>query len=95
MHGRTFTNISIGARGKAEDGMDLAAMQDFQSTDLTRLPKPEVIEAAVNRVVPIYRSCCLAQRWNRSSVPRFLSGRAAGVFFHEIWPPRGGPSPER
>ncbi len=50
LHGRTFTNISIGARGKADDGMDLAAMQDFQGTDLTRLPKPEVIEAAVNRV---------------------------------------------
>ena len=83
--GRNFTSISISARGKAADGMDLAAMQDFQGADLSRMPKPEVIEAAVKRV-----STDLAGLLNAPTVepfigPAILSGRAAGVFFHEIF----------
>ena len=85
LHGRTFTNISIGARGKADDGMDLAAMQDFQSTDLGRLPKPEVIDAAVNRVGTDLANLLRAPTVEPFIGPAILSGRAAGVFFHEIF----------
>jgi TldD protein len=85
LHGRTFTNISIGARGKADDGMDLAAMQDFQSTDLARLPKPEVIDAAVNRVGTDLANLLRAPTVEPFIGPAILSGRAAGVFFHEIF----------
>jgi TldD protein len=85
LHGRTFTNISIGARGKADDGMDLAAMQDFQSTDLARLPKPEVIDAAVNRVGTDLANLLRAPTVEPFMGPAILSGRAAGVFFHEIF----------
>ncbi|MBZ5608236.1 MAG: hypothetical protein LAP38_08265 [Acidobacteriia bacterium] len=48
MHGRTFVNFSISARGKAPDGMDLSAVADFQGADLSGLPKPDVIDAAVH-----------------------------------------------
>jgi TldD protein len=85
LHGRTFTNISIAARGKASDGMDLAATQDFQSTDLDRLPKPEVIEAAVNRVAEDLSNLLRAPTVEPFIGPAILSGRAAGVFFHEIF----------
>jgi TldD protein len=85
LHGRNFTNISIGARGKAADGMDLSAMQDFQSTDLLRLPKPEVIEAAVNRVGTDLANLLKAPTVEPFIGPAILSGRAAGVFFHEIF----------
>ena len=47
--GRTFTNSSFSARGKADDGMDLATFEDFQGNDLTRMASPAVIEAAANR----------------------------------------------
>jgi TldD protein len=85
LDGRTFTSISIAARGKASDGMDLAAMQDFQSSDLDRLPKPEVIEAAVNRVGADLAALLRAHTVEPFIGPAILSGRAAGVFFHEIF----------
>jgi TldD protein len=85
VHGRNFTNISISARGKAQDGMDLGAMQDFQSTDLDHLPRPEVIEAAVNRAGTDLSALLRAPTVEPFIGPAILSGRAAGVFFHEIF----------
>ncbi len=85
VHGRTFTNISIQALGKAPDGMDLSALEDFQGTELARLPKPEVIEAAVNRVGTDLTKLLRAPTVEPFVGPAILSGRAAGVFFHEIF----------
>ena len=85
LHGRTFANISISAQGKASDGMDLSAMQDFQGADLDRLPKPEVIEAAVTRVSTDLANLLRAPTVEPFVGPAILSGRAAGVFFHEIF----------
>lgn len=85
LHGRTFTDISISARGKADDGMDLAALQDFQSTDLNHMPKPEVIDAAVKRVGADLSNLLNAPTVEPFIGPAILSGRAAGVFFHEIF----------
>ena len=96
LHGRTFTNISIGARGKAEDGMDLSAMQDFQSADLTRLPKPEVIEAAVNRVGTDLSK--LAAGSHRGAVRRpgdSVRPRRRRLLPRDFRPSRRGPPPER
>jgi TldD protein len=85
VHGRTFATLNIRAQGKASDGMDLSANESFQASDLSRLPKPDAIEAAVNRV-----SADLARLVHAPTVepfvgPAILSGRAAGVFFHEIF----------
>lgn len=85
LHGRTFTNISIVARGKAPDGMDLAAMGDFQGADVSRLPKPEAIESEVNRVGSYLTNLLRAPVVEPFVGPAILSGRAAGVFFHEIF----------
>ncbi|HYL37246.1 MAG TPA: metallopeptidase TldD-related protein [Bryobacteraceae bacterium] len=85
LHGRTFANLSIVARGKAPDGMDLAAMEDFQGADATRLAKPEEIEAAVNRVGKDLTGLLHAPVVEPFVGPAILSGRAAGVFFHEIF----------
>ncbi len=85
VHGRTFATLNIRAQGKASDGMDLMATESFQASDLSRLPKADVIDAAVNRV-----SADLARLQRAPTVepfvgPAILSGRAAGVFFHEIF----------
>src|SRR6266852_621710 len=85
VHGRTFANITISARGKAADGMDLGAMEDFQGSDLSRLPKPEVIEAAVDKVGSDLANLLRAPTVEPFVGPAILSGRAAGVFFHEIF----------
>jgi predicted Zn-dependent protease len=84
-HGRTFANISISARGKAADGMDVGASEDFQGSEIDRLAKPEVIEAAVNRVGSDLAKLLRAPTVEPYIGPAILSGRAAGVFFHEIF----------
>jgi len=84
-HGRTFANISISAVAKAADGMDVSAMEDFQDAELSHMPKPEVIEAAVNRVAKDISGLQKAPVVEPYVGPAILSGRAAGVFFHEIF----------
>jgi predicted Zn-dependent protease len=85
VHGRTFTTLNIRAQGKASDGMDLSANESFQAGDLSRLPKPEAIEAAVNRVSADLARLVRAPTVEPFVGPAILSGRAAGVFFHEIF----------
>jgi TldD protein len=85
LYGRTYATVSISARGKAVDGMDLAAMEDFQGTELARLPKAEVMEAAVDKVGADLVKLLQAPAAEPFIGPAILSGRASGVFFHEIF----------
>ncbi len=85
LHGRTFANISISARGKAPDGMDVSATEDFQGAELGRMPKPEAVEAAVKGVGKDITGLLRAPVVEPYVGPAILSGRAAGVFFHEIF----------
>jgi TldD protein len=85
LDGGTFANISIDARGKAPDGMDVSAMEDFQGAQLSRMPKPEAVEAAVKRVGDDLSGLLKAPVVEPYVGPAILSGRAAGVFFHEIF----------
>jgi len=84
-HGRTFANLSISARGKAADGMDLSEFEDFQGFDLARMAKPDDIDAAVKHVGDQLHQLLNAPVVEPYVGPAILSGRAAGVFFHEIF----------
>jgi TldD protein len=84
-HGRTFTRLGIIGRGKASDGMDLSAYESFEGTDLSRLPKSSIIEAAVKKVAGDVTDLLKAPAVDPFIGPAILSGRAAGVFFHEIF----------
>ena len=86
LHGRNFVNLSIVARGKAADGMDLVAHAGFPGG------RPGALAPSRRRSRPrpiawdtISRTCCRRRRSSRSWVPAILSGRAAAVFFHEIF----------
>ncbi|HYL74721.1 MAG TPA: metallopeptidase TldD-related protein [Bryobacteraceae bacterium] len=85
LDGHTTTELSIRAQGKASDGMDLSTFESFQGRDISRLPKPEVIDAAVNRVGSDLAKLLRAPTVEPFIGPAILSGRAAGVFFHEIF----------
>jgi TldD protein len=85
LHGRDFVSLSIVARGKATDGMDLVAMDDFQADDLAHLPPPAEIEAAAKRVGHNLADLVQAPAVEPFVGPAILSGRAAAVFFHEIF----------
>ncbi len=84
-HGRLFTRLIISARGKASDGMDLATMETFETDDPAKLPKDDKILAAVEKAGANLTNLLRAPPADPFVGPAILSGRATGVFFHEIF----------
>ncbi len=88
-HGRIYARIVISAQGKAGDGMDLATSESFEAADVNRLPglggdeKP--VLAAIEKVQKDLEGLLRAPLVEPYVGPAILSGRAAGVFFHEIF----------
>ena len=84
-HGRLFARLMITARGKASDGMDLATMESFEADDPSKLPKDAQILAALEKAGKNLTDLLHAPPADPYVGPAILSGRAAGVFFHEIF----------
>ena len=84
-HGGIMARIVISARTKAADGMDLATSESFEAPDPSRLPKDEVILASIEKVAKDLTALSRAPVVDPFAGPAILSGRAAGVFFHEIF----------
>jgi TldD protein len=84
-HGRLFARLMITARGKASDGMDLSTLESFESDDPATLPKDAAILAAVEKAGKNLQDLLKAPPADPFVGPAILSGRAAGVFFHEIF----------
>jgi TldD protein len=85
LHGRDFADLSIVARGKASDGMELVALENYQAGDLAHLPPQSTIDAAAARVGEDISKLVQAPAVEPFIGPAILSGRAAAVFFHEIF----------
>jgi TldD protein len=83
--GRLFARLIITARGKASDGMDLGSMETFETGDPSTLPKDAQILEAVERAGKNLTDLLHAPPADPFVGPAILSGRAAGVFFHEIF----------
>jgi predicted Zn-dependent protease len=84
-HGRVYAHISITAQGKAADGMDLATLDGFDASDPDRLPDDREILDTIDRVGKDLTALLKAPPVDPYVGPAILSGRAAGVFFHEIF----------
>jgi len=84
-HGRTFARIVISARAKAFDGMDLATSDTIEADDPTRLPDSKEVEARVDKVIADLKGLLKAPEVDPFVGPAILSGKASGVFFHEIF----------
>jgi predicted Zn-dependent protease len=84
-HGKPYSRITITASGKATDGMDLATFDDFSSIDPKKLPKDDVIRESIQHVAKDLTGLLGAPVVDPYVGPAILSGRAAGVFFHEIF----------
>jgi TldD protein len=83
--GRLFARLIVTARGKASDGMDLGSIETFETGDPATLPKEAQILAAVERAGKNLTDLLHAPPADPYVGPAILSGRAAGVFFHEIF----------
>jgi predicted Zn-dependent protease len=75
----------ISAQGKAADGMNLFASETFEADDPSRLPDEKTVLAAVEKVHRKLVALLKAPLVEPTTAPAILSGKAAGVFFHEIF----------
>ncbi len=82
---RPSYRIVINASTKAADGMDLPRYETFFAFRLQDLPSDEVVLARVARVIEDLEALRTAPLVDPYTGPAILSGRAAGVFFHEIF----------
>jgi len=84
-YGRGFARVMTGAQAKAMDGTDLATSETFEATDPGGLPRDEVIAGAIGRVAQDLKALLAAPEAEPFAGPAIFSGRAAAVFFHEIF----------
>ena len=84
-HGRGFARVSISASAKASDGTDLSTFETFEAVDPSGLPDDKTLTAAVDRVAGDVTNLLRAPEAEPFVGPAIFSGRAAGVFFHEIF----------
>ena len=84
-HGRGYARVVITAAAKATDGTDLSTSETFEAVEASGLPKDEVLMAAIDRVSQDLTNLLRAPEAEPFVGPAIFSGRAAGVFFHEIF----------
>lgn len=84
-HGRTFARLIFSASAKASDGMNLSTAEILDAEDASRLPDEKVVKATMAKVENSLLALLKAPLVDPFVGPAILSGRAAGVFFHEIF----------
>ncbi|HVW84870.1 MAG TPA: metallopeptidase TldD-related protein, partial [Bryobacteraceae bacterium] len=83
--GRGFARIVISASGKAKDGMDVSDFETFEAFEENGLPSADKVRAAVRKVGEHVEALIGAPTAEPFVGPAIFSGRASGVFFHEIF----------
>ncbi|HEY2383603.1 MAG TPA: metallopeptidase TldD-related protein, partial [Terriglobia bacterium] len=83
--GRDSARISIYARTKADDGMELYRFEAFDAHSLSGLPGDDKIQRTIETMVADLKALRAAPVIDPYTGPAILSGRASGVFFHEIF----------
>jgi len=84
-HGRTSWRLSVYARTKADDGMELYRFEAFDAHTPDTLPSDETVQQTVEAMVTDLKALRAAPVIEPYTGPAILSGRASGVFFHEIF----------
>jgi predicted Zn-dependent protease len=76
--------VAIEAETRADDGMELMRVETFQAESLEHLPPESEISARVEKMATDLKALREAPLAEPFDGPALLSGRAAGVFFHEV-----------
>ena len=79
------TNLGISGIIKAKDGMEMPLIETYFAFKPEGLPSNEVVLKDVNKMVGDLTALKKAPVADPYTGPALLSGRAAGVFFHEIF----------
>ncbi len=83
--GRGFARVIVTASGRADDGMDLGTSDSFEAAGPDGLPDDKTIHRAIEKVSKDLVGLLKAPVAEPFVGPAILSGRASGVFFHEIF----------
>ncbi len=83
--GRTYARVGIMGHTRAEDGMDLVRSETVDASSLDGLAAEEAIAARVKQVIDDLAALRKAPLSDPYIGPAILEGRAAGVYFHEIF----------
>lgn len=84
-HVEPIVKMFVIVKTKADDGMSLPLYRSYSAYSLERLPSEESVRADLEKMITLavrLRTAPLAETY---SGPAILSGRSAGVFFHEIF----------
>ncbi|NIP44660.1 MAG: hypothetical protein GWO41_14020 [candidate division Zixibacteria bacterium] len=83
--GQKFIRLNIMCSSTADDGMVLRRFEGFDAADFGNMPNDDTVISTINRLIDelvALKSAPLAEPY---SGPAILTGRASGVFFHEIF----------
>src|SRR5437773_1259778 len=84
-HGIASIRLSIYARTKADEGLDLYRLESFDAHSADHLPGDATIRQTIETMVRDLKALRAAPVIEPYTGPAILSGRASGVFFHEIF----------
>ncbi len=82
---RTYYRLFISASTKADDGMELPRYESFFSFTPEGLPDDAAVLKVVEKMIADLRALKIAPVTDPYTGPAILSGRATGVFFHEVF----------
>ncbi|HVT10305.1 MAG TPA: metallopeptidase TldD-related protein [Polyangia bacterium] len=83
--GRNYVRVLIEADARAEDGMELERFESFDAETVEGLGGEEAMNNAADAVIADLKALRRAPLAEPYAGPAILEGKAAGVFFHEIF----------
>jgi predicted Zn-dependent protease len=81
---QTYYRLFISAFTKADDGMELPRYESFFAFTPEGLPNDAAVLKAVQKMIEDLKALRVAPLVEPYTGPAILSGRASGVFFHEV-----------
>ncbi|MCU1293467.1 MAG: peptidase modulator of gyrase [Bryobacterales bacterium] len=84
-HGSNLFRVEISAEALAPDGMDVRDFATIEASDPAHVPQEKAVQARVEGVAAKVDQLVQAPPAEPIVCPAILSGRAAAVFFHEIF----------
>ena len=85
MVSRPLYYLYVSAQIKADDGMDLPRYESFFASEPGGLPSDQAVLKTVDQMIRDLQALRAAPIVDPYTGPAILSGRAAGVFFHEVF----------
>ncbi|HVR02538.1 MAG TPA: metallopeptidase TldD-related protein, partial [Polyangia bacterium] len=83
--GRNYVRVFAEANARADDGMELERFETFDAASFGSLASATEMDRAIDSMIADLRALRRAPLADPFIGPAILEGRAAGVFFHEIF----------